>query len=173
MRKTSQKGETELIEPQNIKLGVPYAVTINFRSVPIPEKYHDDHNCRDRWQVECLRQFFNYFYPYCKYNLFMEISKKGRLHFHGTITFEHYSNVLGFYMKSLNKIDANICIKSIDDSVKWSEYCTKSKHLMELFEVKILFTDLDTPMFKKSKKSDAIKVDDIHLCEEDYDTEDN
>lgn len=64
-------------------------------------------------------------------DLFLEVSCKGRLHWHGTLLFKHNNHIKNFYLQFIPQILNNhsIEIDTIADPDKWLEYCTKSKHL--------------------------------------------
>jgi len=66
--------------------------------------------------------------PYAKYNLYIEISKRGRLHMHGTISI---TDVLGFYMKAIPALlsQYSLEIDTITDRKVWDIYCMKQAHI--------------------------------------------
>lgn len=67
-------------------------------------------------------------------SLYIEISRLGRLHFHGTIKWNGSKQVLAFYCNELHDVlkHGQIEIGNIDSLSEWSEYCQKSKHIISL-----------------------------------------
>lgn len=62
----------------------------------------------------------------------MEVSKNGRLHWHGYILFKDYDSVRDFYVNSLYKIEmkAIMEIDTITDIQKWEDYIVKQTKFM-------------------------------------------
>lgn len=62
-------------------------------------------------------------------NATVEVSKNGRLHLHGFITFK---NLLRFYIDDVHRLQkvSTYCIKVLDDEAEWEEYCSKAGNLI-------------------------------------------
>lgn len=122
------KGKTEFVkkdrytipEYHDIELGKEYAISLNpcdkyqhFRSFKRPNEFMSDTS----HIRECI--------PHCR--LYVEISKKGRLHYHGYMMIETEEELNEFYTYSIPKMISagTICIKNIDDEKIWKDYCLK------------------------------------------------
>jgi len=138
--------KTPLISPEEIVLKQVYAITIN----PCDKRQYFD--CTDR--IIKLTEYMEQQLlevPNIDFKLWMECSRNGRLHFHGTICFPTYDSIKHYYVIQLHKwLELmNIEIKIINDIEVWQTYCTKSKSLFDVF----ISTE---KCFKKYRK---VKVD--------------
>ena len=72
--------------------------------------------------------------PNVKINLQLEISRTGRLHWHGTLMFKHLKHVTTFFLETIPDLltKHHIEIDTIADKAKWKEYCLKQKHLIDV-----------------------------------------
>lgn len=89
--------------------------------------------------------------PYCEFRVFAELSKTGKLHYHGCIQFSKLENVAGFYYSLYSLLQkATICIKPLptkEDVVKWTTYISKQKAYM-----KALFKKYNYPYMQSENK---------------------
>lgn len=69
-----------------------------------------------------------------KYELYIELSPKGRLHLHGRIKI---NKIVEFYLNVVSYLTtrSTVVIKPIDDEKKWAEYCTKQHDLHNYIEI--------------------------------------
>lgn len=76
----------------------------------------------------------------CTIDMSPELSRMGRLHFHGVITID---KIIEFYLYDLHKLkDAGTFeIDTIQDIVKWNEYVYKQSKLMIIFLNKEISTN--------------------------------
>lgn len=119
--------KTEIISPEEIILKEVYSITIN----PSDKRQYFD--CIDR--VELLVEYMEK--EICKVpnvdlKLHMEISRTGRLHFHGTISFNSYETITRFYKCHIHQwLEwGHINIDTIKDKEVWKTYCEKSKNII-------------------------------------------
>lgn len=73
-------------------------------------------------------------FPNTHLNLHMEVSRNGRLHFHGTISFTSQDAINDFYIHRIHSLQQlfNIDIDNLIDKEKWTIYCTKSVKIMNV-----------------------------------------
>jgi len=57
----------------------------------------------------------------------LEVSRMGRLHWHGTIKFPYEKNIADFFILQINKLQdkGTYEIDTIKDQTEWSTYCSK------------------------------------------------
>lgn len=109
----------DLFPSYKIKRNLDYAFTIS----PKADLTH--------LQYESTAAFLYKLIPYCSFNLFPELTDINRgLHFHGTIRFKHYPDIMYVYdlIKDFQE-DFAIEIDSIEDWY-WYFYCRKSRQMM-------------------------------------------
>lgn len=71
------------------------------------------------------------FKPWAEYEFQLEISKKGRIHMHGTVTIKDYERYYLIYARKIDKCEyINAEIDTIDDLTVWQAYCSKDSLLM-------------------------------------------
>lgn len=89
------------------------------------------------------------FYKYILFELYMEISPKGRIHWHGRIGFDSQYDVTMFYIFAVHGLltKSTVVIKDIDDNDKWTEYITKQKdfhrYIKDMYHVKMPIQRMD------------------------------
>lgn len=148
------EGPEYAISPEQIKIDTEYAITIN------PSDEHQYFRSSDR-----LKDFTNFWQTYiqnlqCDLVLHLEVSKLGRLHWHGLIKFPKQQNINNFYLNDIHNLTLRSMqlIKPITDSGKWQEYCQKSKHM---FDVTIKTTDANIKrlsMAEQTAKANGIPL---------------
>jgi len=64
-----------------------------------------------------------------KYELYLEVSPKGRIHYHGTINIK---DIIGFLLYVIPQLEntCNVCIKNIDNADEWKTYYSKQQELV-------------------------------------------
>lgn len=139
-KKTPKKGHTKAqqseanddksygaMSPEQIKIKTKYAITIN------PSDDYQYWNKEDRvnlfktyWQNSINKMS-------AEIHMILEISKTGRLHWHGYITFHTKQNILDFYVDYMHDLMSRsmVLIKNIEDEEGWEAYLTKCKHLID------------------------------------------
>lgn len=77
---------------------------------------------------------------YVKYEMFPEISPKGRLHYHGTIMFTSWRDVFDFYYLEIPIVSeqSSLEIDTIKDIDKWKVYYLKQQHFKYIYKEKLL-----------------------------------
>ena len=122
------------ISPEEVKVGIDYAITIN------PSDDYQYFKSEDR-----LKEFTEFWQIYiqtlqCQIKLNLEVSKLGRLHWHGHIKFHTQKNINMFYINNVHALSLRSMhlIKPITEPEEWNTYISKSKHM---FDVKIETTD--------------------------------
>lgn len=114
--------------PEEIKKETPYTLSVN--PDDDHQYWHSDERIKN--SVRWMQQTINLIKA--KIILHMEISRNGRLHYHGTITFANEKDIQRFYVLSLHSLlnKSTIEIDDISDSSCWDTYCTKSKHIIDV-----------------------------------------
>lgn len=126
-KKNGYKPTVTIVSPETIKPLVWYTLTLN----PCDDLQYL--KAEDR--VESLKSYFiNWFlkrHTCFKCEVYMEVSRTGRLHFHGKIAWYNHVDIKTFFtidiIDILSKFQMEI--DSISDPEKWEVYITKSKHL--------------------------------------------
>ena len=119
-----------MIAPELLTPCEEYAFTLN----PCDELQCDKSNSVRRFsdfksQIRiCLQNLLS---PYMKWKFYIELSKAGRLHLHGTVSFNDMESILMFFMYSVKKLMASFTyeLDTIKDRSVWHTYCTKQERL--------------------------------------------
>lgn len=122
--------KNKLLKPEEVYEKVAYSITLN----PI-----DKLQCYSQNSTRRLTTFYEFHYKYLKkilapfadYDLWLEISSKGRLHFHGII---YIKDIISFYLSSVPKLTDDYAIEmdTIDDVLIWLSYCQKQSVIREI-----------------------------------------
>lgn len=145
-----ETNKASIMSPEEIKLNDYYTLTLNPND---RHQYFEDPKRIDKLTtfVECLILEC----PNMDINIHMEISRKGRLHFHGIIKFCKIEHVLYFYLNKINEWLSYFQIEmdTIADLDVWNKYCIKSNHLIN---VNINSKDVleKSKLLKKKKNGD-------------------
>lgn len=114
---------TPNLAPEELVLDRTYALTINASKITSNFKG----NVERYIEIVKLLMLHN-----TMINVYPELSRKGRLHYHGTITFTKLLGISNFYFQLYNLTDkVNVLIREIDDGNKWNAYCQKQRDVME------------------------------------------
>lgn len=123
-----------LLEPESVEPDVLYTFTINYaiednranRNKSFFETFHD--------QSRAI-----YDIKHCNYKIYPELSRVGKLHWHGNIMFKNYAQIALFYAIELPRLMkiAQIEIDTIADTDKWTEYIMKGRKYMTQLCTKI------------------------------------
>lgn len=114
-----------IMSPECVKVDTCYAISI----APTDDYQH--------WSDEenRLKNFVEFWQAYiqiltAEVLAYTEVSKLGRLHFHGTIKFKTQSNINTFYIHNVHPLTKRcmVHITLITDEL-WDVYMTKSKHM--------------------------------------------
>lgn len=146
---TKYKPSHIFIKPEDVKTYHKYAFNLAPEYQPTQGKLnsfkewydHFEHILRDI----CIAS---------KYTMFVEISSKGRFHFHGYIEVHDIMNFYIFDVKTL--MNNGTCVmKEIEDVTKWHEYIHKQEKFIQKYLKKELFSLLFQPM-------EYIRINTIH-----------
>lgn len=112
-------------------------VNLNYEDVQEGKLYAFSFNPMDKWQYDHVKGQFRlrtksflddaqrlFFFAGASTRTWVEVSKKGRLHYHGVILIHDKSLFYVYDLTGLEKSGA-LCIKEIDNEDKWYEYCQK------------------------------------------------
>lgn len=120
--------------PEEVKVDIEYAITIN------PSDTYQYFSSHDR-----IKEFTDFWQVYintmaCEIKLCLEVSKMGRLHWHGIIKFHTQKNINTFYVSNIHALSLRCMhiIKPIASKADWDVYISKSKHM---FDISISTTD--------------------------------
>jgi len=163
----SYKKNTSILAPEEVNKDTLYTFSLN------PDDDHQfwkENNSlqRELKFTDFWRKFLErYLTPVAQYDIHLEVSRLGRLHFHGTIQFK---DIKEFYLYTLHWM-LHICqieIDTIKDPLVWKEYCTK-QNLLKFNLVSTQFKVVLTPIeqFVKFKnrpivEKDMIEYDDCY-----------
>lgn len=117
----------KMMSPEILTINTIYSLTLN----PNDKRQFFDNTDR----VLKLKQFIEQQLleiPNVKLILYMEISRNGRLHFHGTINFTTIESIRHFYICKVHEWQEyyQMDMDTIKDPQIWNEYCTKSKSII-------------------------------------------
>jgi len=126
MRKQNSTSRWTLPAMEHAKSNIDYAFSYNPESQPV--SYASDR--LQKWWIEMAKLFGSL--KGCTVNLSVEISKLGRLHFHGTIKI---STLWKFYYYDVPKLmkDGAFEIDTISKYEEWMAYVDKNKD--EMYEM--------------------------------------
>lgn len=119
----SNNDSHKCIAPEELEVGVMYSFSFN------PEEQFPLHGAVVRFKEfkEKISQLLLKAIPsqIGTYDCYIEVSKKGRLHLHGTIIVH---DKFRFFLHSIIILQNNGCyeIDTISDTDKWNEYCWKN-----------------------------------------------
>lgn len=119
---TFYKPKTDLIDYENWKIDTWYALTLN----PSDKYQHFESGSRlatvikELTEVLCL-------YSHLSFQLWLEVSKKGRLHWHGYCKTEEEKDKNLFFIHGLPRLlrRCTMVIRDINDDVEWDKYVHK------------------------------------------------
>lgn len=87
------------------------------------------------------------------YYFFLEISKNGLLHWHGTVQVED-PDELAHWIGAIKYIDKNnIDVDSIDDEAKWFKYCAKDYSINKCYIESIITNDMHKTLTEWKKRN--------------------
>lgn len=133
--------KSPILSPELVVINTPYAVTIN------PDDNYQFFNASKSERIKKSVNHMKYVMlhnPNFMFTLRLEISSKGRLHWHGVLTFHHANHIADFYMEFIHEFltKHTMEIDTIADKVvskkyaSWEEYCNKQ----QLFKLPYLCT---------------------------------
>lgn len=148
-------GLTNIVSPEDIRLNTKYTLNIN------PNDDHQYWQSDERVKLSSVWMQYSIDNIDAQINVQMEISRLGRLHFHGTIEWiGSNASVLAFFMDSLRSLlsKATINISEIQSLTEWNEYCNKGS----IFNLpKFCTSDAKTKRLKNVEKPFTVKFKDI------------
>lgn len=115
-----------IISPETVELNVDYAITFapsdEYQYFGTPEREESLHGYMKTFVLRIVPALLK---------LQMEISRSGRLHYHGTIKFFTIAQVKTFFVSIINKLlkKFQIEIDTIKDPKIWQTYMYKSKSM--------------------------------------------
>ncbi len=112
-----------LIKPEKITTGKIYTFNVNYRNPLGSMSWRD--------LIILYKILFKKIQEHCFITMYPEFSPLMKLHYHGTIQFKHYNDIIPAYM-ILEEADAGIEIDTIED-YNWYVYCNKQRYLLEPF----------------------------------------
>lgn len=149
------KGKDKMISPEELLINTKYSITLN------PNDKRQYFGLTDR--ISKLRQFIEQQLlevPNVKFYLHMEISRNGRLHFHGTIVFTTIESIKHFYIMKVNEWQDyyQIDMDTIKDEKIWNAYCVKSKSIID----ELISTEVCLNKYRK------VKMDKNGICHKSF-----
>lgn len=116
------------LEPKEILSQVEYSYTVN----PSDDYQYWGLPMDDR--IKKSKTHMNYVlrrWPNMRCTLHMDISRNGRIHWHGTIKFLHENHIKQYFFETIHELqkEHNIDMDGLKDPKVWEEYCKKLKWL--------------------------------------------
>lgn len=134
IRKTHPKAKYSCIPPEEFKQGVLYSFSFNPEEQPIFDKFYKVKlNTLQSWSHAMLKIFNDL--RYSKLQVFLEVSRRGRFHYHGVI---QVMKPLEFVIHDAKMLAHYGCyeIDTIADMQKWLTYCMKQQELITVYAEK-------------------------------------
>ena len=131
----AKEAHTCEVEPEALEKCDPYAFTLNPKDPFQSFKSNSTRRFFDfKHQMETT--LYSILRPFASYSLIIEISKKGRLHMHGTIVI---NDRLGFFLSAIPKLMelGTYKLAKLADRKVWSIYCHKQDYLFDGYETEI------------------------------------
>lgn len=119
-----------VLSPEEVDNNKFYTFTFNPRVQPVRSKAGFKCSAFSEWQTDVLRTLRRS--VNAQYNICIELSRGGRLHYHGTIKI---LNIINFYIQDLPALleEGMLEIDTIKDDEVWTTYCHKQESLMKPF----------------------------------------
>jgi len=117
---------TYLLSPEEVKINVKYTITLNPNDTYqfFADKQNRLKNHTEYWQkyIQVLS---------AEIHCIQEVSKLGRLHWHGTILFKTQQNINNFYINNMHCLTEHcMCHITLITDKDWEEvYMKKAKHM--------------------------------------------
>lgn len=145
---SEKKNPQQVISPEEIELNRDYTITLAPNDVG---QHWGTHNRIETCKIQ-MSSLIQYFHKDIDYLIYMEVSRTGRLHWHGTINFKSYESIVDFYVDRIHNLQNHMLIEidSIKDTEKWQLYCTKSQ--------KMKFPKLTPKIVKELLKEATLEV---------------
>lgn len=116
-----------ILNMEDISIHSIYTLTIN------PENKLQCFNSHTRVN-DCLKELDHVLFYIKNCELYPELSKTGRLHYHGTIWFNSTDEIINFYLNLPHTLKkCTIEIDTISNKDVWDDYCTKQIRFHEYF----------------------------------------
>lgn len=122
--------KANIVSPENIMDGVAY--TFNITPSDKAQFWGKTNRCEDNFRI-----YNDYLHSKLsstiRYELYQELSRNGRIHYHGIIIFDELSAVHDFYANRIYWLQENAIIEidTCEDEEVWEKYCMKYQHLRE------------------------------------------
>lgn len=145
------------VKPEDVKEGQWYSFSYNPQTQPLFERFYKVKlNTLEQWSQEHVKLFTTL--RHCKVSVALEISQKGRFHYHG------YIKILSnpeFYLTDLARLRDNGTyeIDFINDELKWIQYVLKQEHNMANYCKKhdmCYIIDTDEMIITESRKANGL-----------------
>lgn len=121
----------KVIKPEDCVIDTLYSFSYNPEEQPDIQRFYNIRlNEFESWSQRVYEVFASLRYSHIR--TYMEISRSGRLHFHGYIKIK---DIVQFYFYDLRKLKhyGTFEIDFINDPLKWDLYIKKQKEMMEPF----------------------------------------
>lgn len=127
-----KKYQVNILSPEDIHVDTNYALTLcpddtlQFWNVNTVQRLN--------MSLAYARSLLNTLGKMIHIGLYLEVSRTGRIHYHGVINFLSQDAIKEFYLIRLHKIleHFRVEIDTISDYDEWDAYCTKASHLWEI-----------------------------------------
>jgi len=129
---TPYQAKCTMLSPELIEINTVYTITLN-PSDDFQYWTNESYQARIKALSAYVELYLLKQIP-AVVDIYMESSRTGRLHFHGTIKFLKSDHILEFYLMTLHKLVGKfqIEIDTIKDIKIWTTYCRKSSHLIDV-----------------------------------------
>lgn len=125
------KQKYSCLKPEMLHLKTEYSFSYNPEEQPLFEQFYKVKlNTLNKWSEYYSALFTSL--KYCKIICYMEISSKGRFHYHGLVM---VTDIPRFIINDLAKLRhyGTYEIDEIKDKTVWLDYCLKQQRFMEKY----------------------------------------
>lgn len=118
-----------ILSPDKVELNIKYTFTVN----PNDDFQYWGDQDRIKKATKHMQFICNRYINY-DIELYMDISRTGRLHWHGTISFKTNTQILDFYVEIIHELltKHQIDMDTIKDPLIWTTYCLKMFNLLRV-----------------------------------------
>lgn len=132
------KKRNDVLSLEDVKVNVHYALTIN------PNDQHQYFG-EPRRELLFNADLKDSFFPTeIERDLYMEVSPKGRLHWHGLLLFREREEIFRFYTRVISNWirESTVTLKAITSMEDWLKYCKKQELFHDILKDKF---GIETP----------------------------
>jgi len=129
MTAKTESFKASILSPDKVGININYTFTVN----PNDEFQYWGDLDRIKKATKHMTFIMNR-YINLDISVHLDINRTGRIHWHGTISFKTNAQILDFYVDIIHELltKHQIEIDTIEDPIKWSDYCHKLDPLIKV-----------------------------------------